>query len=84
MPAVYHSVRSVVPLADHRLLLTFDAGEQRIFDVRPYLDKGIFAALKDPSLFRSVHICFDTIEWSNGADICPQVLYAESVEVNNQ
>ena len=27
MPAVYHSVRSVVPLADYRLLLTFDAGE---------------------------------------------------------
>jgi hypothetical protein len=84
MATVCHAVRSVVPLAEYRLLLTFDAGEQRVFDVKPYLDKGIFAALKDPSLFRSVRVSFDTIEWTNGADLCPEVLYAESTKAHDQ
>ncbi|MBN1394534.1 MAG: DUF2442 domain-containing protein [Pirellulales bacterium] len=76
---MYAKVKSVVPLSDYRLLLTFDNSERRIFDVKPFLSKGVFAALADESLFRSVRVCFDTIEWSNGADdICPEVLYAIS------
>ena len=37
--------------------------------MKPYLDKGIFAALRDPSLFRSVRVSFDTIEWGNCASL---------------
>jgi len=48
------------------------------FDVKPYLAKGVFSELKDETLFRSVRVCFDTVEWSNGADLCPEVLYAKS------
>ena len=73
--------QAVVPLADYQLLLTFDNGERHIFHVKPYLDKGIFSALKDPAAFGSVHVSFDTIEWSNGADLCPDALYSESVGV---
>jgi hypothetical protein len=71
----------VVPLADYRLLLTFGSGDRRVFDMRPYLDKGVFAELKTPGLFNTVRVCFDTIEWSNGADLCPEVLYSQSVPV---
>ena len=71
-------VKSVVPLSEFRLLLTFDNSERRLFDVRPYLTKGVFSELTDESLFRSVRVCFDTVEWGNGADLCPEVLYAES------
>jgi hypothetical protein len=74
----YHGVRAVVPSADYRLLLTFDNGERRQFDVMPYLAQGIFAALKDPAVFNSVRVSFDTIQWNNGADLCPEVLFAES------
>ena len=28
-----------------------------------------------------MHVCFDTVEWANGADLCPEVLYAESEPV---
>ncbi len=69
---------AVAPLSDHRLLLTFDNVESRVFDVKPYLTKGVFAELADESFFRSVHVCFDTVEWANGADLCPEVLYAKS------
>lgn len=75
---MYAKVKSVVPLSDYRLLLTFDNSERRVFDVKPYLSKGVFAALADQSLFRTVRVCFDTVEWSNGADICPEVLHADS------
>jgi hypothetical protein len=74
----YQGVQAVAPLADYRLLLTFDNGERRQFDVKPYLVQGIFAALKDPAVFNSVRVSFDTIQWNNGADLCPEVLYAES------
>jgi hypothetical protein len=74
----YQGVQAVAPLADYRLLLTFDNGERRQFDVKPYLAQGIFAALKDPAIFNSVRVGFDTIQWNNGADLCPEVLYAES------
>ena len=76
---MYQAVTSVTALADYRLLLGFANGEQRVFDVKPYLDNGVFAALKDVSVFRSVRVNFDTIEWANGADLCPEVLHELSV-----
>lgn len=77
----YSTVTSVAALANYRLLLGFANGDQRVFDVTPYLDKGVFAALKDMSVFRSVRVNFDTVEWANGADLCPEVLYELSVPV---
>ena len=71
-------LKSVTAVADHRLLLTFDNAERRLFDVKPYLATGVFSELVDQSVFRSVHVCFDTVQWANGADLCPEVLYAES------
>jgi hypothetical protein len=84
MSAESWAVVAVAPLPDYRLLLTFGNGERRIFDVRPYLDKGIFAELKRVSLFNSVRVSFDTIEWANGADLCPEVLYRQSVPAEEQ
>lgn len=76
---MYIGAKSVKPLKNCRLLIAFENGEQRVFDVTPYLTKGVFAQLKDPAIFNSAHISFDTVEWSNGADLCPEVLYKESV-----
>jgi len=77
---MYAGVKSVTPLDDYKLLLTFDNGESKIFDVKPYLGNGVFSELKDLNLFTKVHVSFDTVEWSNGADLCPEVLYNESVQ----
>lgn len=79
---MYIGIKSVKPLSDYKLLLTFENDEQRIFDMNPYLDKGAFSQLKDESLFKTVHISFDTIEWNNGADLCPEVLYKQSIKVH--
>jgi hypothetical protein len=75
---VYIGIKSVRPLENYHLLLTFENGEEKIFDMNDYLDKGIFVELKKKSLFDTVHVSFDTIEWENGADLDPELLYLES------
>jgi len=75
---MHKAVTGVVPLADYQLLLTFADGECRVFNVAPYLGKGIFAGLREKALFDAVQISFDTIAWPNGADFCPELLYANS------
>ncbi len=72
---MYFRVKSVQPLDDYRLRLTFIDGAVKIFDVKPFLDRGLFAQLRDESLFRSVHVNLGAVEWANGADICPEMMY---------
>jgi hypothetical protein len=71
-------VTAVKTLDDYRLKLSFNTGETRVFDVRPYLSKGIFTELRDPSYFRSVRLAFGTIAWPNEQDFGPESLYVES------
>lgn len=78
---MYYGVKEVQPQPNLKLLLTFENGEKRLFDIHPYLDTGVFRDLQDPSIFNTVRICFDTVEWPNGADLCPETLYRESIPV---
>jgi hypothetical protein len=76
---MYLGVKAVEPQANYMLLLTFENDEKRLFDMKPYLDFGpVFKALKDESLFRSVHTAFRSIEWANDADLDPEMLYPNS------
>lgn len=75
---MYLAVKQVVPKEDYKLLLTFENGEKRLFDMKPYLDIGLSKQLKDIKLFNTVKISFDTVEWANHADIDPEVLYEQS------
>jgi hypothetical protein len=72
-------VVNVKPESNYMLLLSFTNGEVRRFDVKPYLDKGIFRALKDERMFNSVKPFIGTIQWANEADLCPDTLYLDSV-----
>ena len=81
---MYISVKSVRPLSEYQLLLTFENGEKKIFDMKPYLDKGIYKELKDENKFKTVRISFDSIEWCNNADIDPEFLYEKSKKINEQ
>ena len=81
---LYPAVSIVKPLTDYRLLLTFDNREERIFDVTPWLAKGAFRELADEKMFRTVRVSFDTVEWANGSDLCPELLYEESIPAESQ
>ena len=75
---MYLSIKEVEPVTDYFLHLTFENGEKRKFDMKPYLNIGIFKELKDVSMFNTVHVSFDTVEWNNEADIDHELLYKES------
>ena len=75
---MYLSIKEVKPLTNYNLLLKFENNEEKIFDVNHYLEIGKFQELKDENLFRSVKICFDSIEWDNQLDLDPELLYQKS------
>ena len=67
------------PIQDYRLKLAFTNGEVRVFDVKPYLEIGNFKMLKNEAMFSSVKCVLGSIQWQNGLDLCPDMLYEESV-----
>ena len=77
----YYAVRGVKPIEDYQLLLTFANGEKRVFDMKPYLNIGVFKKLKKVSMFNTVHVSFDTISWNNDADFDPEWLYSDSKKI---
>jgi hypothetical protein len=74
-------VKDVKPNPDYTLTLTFSNDEVGFFDMRPYLDIGIFKELKDFKLFNSVRPFLGSIQWRNGQDLCPDTLFQESKKV---
>lgn len=66
-------------LPEYKMVIVFENGEEKIFDITPYLSHGIFSELKDVNIFKTAKVVFDSIEWANGADISPLVLYEKSV-----
>ena len=72
-------VKKVSPNPDYTICLTFDNGENKIFDVKPYIDKGIFKELKELKVFNSVKPMLGSIQWQGGQDFCPDTLYLESI-----
>ncbi len=74
-------VKAVEPIIDFRLKLTFNNDEKRVFDVKPYLNFGVFQELKDISNFYSVKPFNGTVMWNNEIDFCPDTLYLESTTI---
>lgn len=63
---------------NHRLHLVFENGEQRVFDMTPYLDKRPFVPLKNPPLFAQARVEYGTVVWPGNIDIAPETLYDRS------
>lgn len=71
---------TVKPLENYLLLIKFDNGEEKVFDVKPYFKFKAFKKVKDTEEFKTVRIAGLSIEWASGADICPDELYNNSVK----
>jgi len=72
-------VNQVETIADYGLLLTFNNGEKRSFDMRPYLQYPVFKKLENPGYFSLARIDYGTVTWPDDIDIAPETLYADSV-----
>lgn len=71
-------VKTLTPLPDYRLLLKFENGETRVFDARPYLDRGVFRRIKHPGVFGLAKVVAGSVEWPGEIDLSYDSLYLES------
>ena len=72
-------ITHVQPLENHRLRLRFEDGVEGSVDVATLVEfTGVFSPLRDREYFLQVRVNPDlgTICWPNGADLDPDVLYA--------
>ncbi len=74
-------VKSIQFKDDYCLLLTFENGEKRIFDLKPYFDKPVFARLKNVALFKTARVVSGSVEWQGEIDLSYDTLYLESKAV---
>lgn len=75
-------VTEVRPLPAYNLLLTFDNGEHREFDTRTLRNSYLYRDIT--RLFTMVRVSHGTVEWPGGLDVCPDMLYRESVYISER
>jgi len=66
---------------DYVLFVTLSNGKKGIFDVKPYLDKGIFTELKDKSFFSSVRPAFGGVVWPHEQDFSADTIEYEMQQI---
>jgi len=73
---------SAAYIGNFQILLLYEDEQPRIFDFREKLNYnlGDFEDLKDEKVFQSYKILkeWNTLEWENGYDISPEILYNSS------
>ena len=75
-------VRRVVARENFSLLLKFENGERRCFDMAPYIDQQPWARLKANNAFSGAFVACGTVIWPGNIDIDPETLYELSVPVD--
>ncbi len=70
-------------LSDYKIKVTLSTGKTGIFDVTPYLEKGIFTELKDYNYFKRARIEFGTIVWPNEQDFSPETIEIKMEETGH-
>ena len=64
------------------LLLEFQNGERRRFDMRAYIDLKPWVRLKVGNLFQGAFVENGTVAWPGNIDIDPETLYEYSVPLS--
>lgn len=67
-------------MGNYKLGIELSNGRKGVFDVSPYVDKGIFVELKDNAYFRSVRPAFGGIMWPHEQDFIPETIECELQE----
>jgi len=74
--AMRWDARLVKPLSGYRIYVELENGDSGIFDVKPYLEKGVLRELLDEHYFSQVGIQYGAVTWPHEQDIDPETLLA--------
>jgi len=78
---MYWDVKVVKPKPNYKIYVETEDGRKGIFDVSPYIERGMFKELKDINYFNQVGILFGAVTWPNEQDIAPETLIDEMLPV---
>ncbi len=78
---MYWDVKLVKALPDYKIYVETENGKKGVFDLKPYLDHGVFRELKNVHYFNQVGILFGAVTWPNEQDIAPETLLAEMAPI---
>ena len=73
-------VKEVSALPNYHLKITFRNGENGVFDCNPYRDYECLSGIWEAGVFDKVIADHGTVMWPNGADLCPDEVYDNSVK----
>ena len=77
-----NKVIAVIPQKNFQLFVTLADGRSGLFDVSPYLDKGIFRELQDDMYFSRVRLAFGGVAWEHGQDFSGDTIALEIKEMS--
>ncbi|MBF0406567.1 MAG: DUF2442 domain-containing protein [Candidatus Riflebacteria bacterium] len=70
-------IRKVCANDDYTLSVELSDGRSGVFDVKPYLDKGVFKSLKDINYFKQVKPFLCGIVWPEDQDLSADTIACE-------
>jgi len=78
-----HFVKEATYNWEYSLLLKFKNWKSKIFDMSPFLENKslIFRPLKQKDIFKMFEVKNNTVTWITWADISPDYLYENWIEV---
>ena len=74
---MHWDVKTIKPLPNYEIYVELMGGQKGIFDLKPYLDFGVFKELRDVNYFNQVSVILGAVTWPHEQDIAPETLMAE-------
>ena len=81
---MFHRIQTATPLDDMQLLVTFQEGHKRLYDVKPLLSKWpAFKLLENPALFKMARVDAGGfgVVWNEELDLACDELWNEGMPV---
>lgn len=71
-------------MENYKLELVYETGETKIYDMTELLNTcKYYKNLKDKEKFKKVNIVGLSLQWEDGEDIAPELLYEDSILEEN-
>lgn len=67
---------------DYRLVVVFTNGEEKLFDLKPFLSYPVYESLKDETYCAKAKVQDGIVVWDAETDMDPDRLYLESQSVS--